>query len=492
MNTTESIFCILKDPIIPGSVVLGSMFFATIGFHVLTSLSLLVLILFSIFFLYPLFKNNKGISKIKHDQKKTIPPILILFVLLPVSLFAVLLYEDRNLADITVRLIVQFSMAISFWFMLIIIPLSIYRTAKDRTDKESKYFPSVSIIVPTYNEEKVIGRTLDSILNTEYPNMEIIIINDGSVDDTLEIISKYQNAVKIISQSQRGKASAINSGISVSTGEILLIIDADTVVDKHAITNIVRPFEKNKKIGAVTGNVKVLNKNRILGNIQVLEYVLGIQMLRGVLGLFGMVTIVSGAFGAFRREAITSGGTAFTADTLTEDFDATLAVLEKGYDAVYKNNAVAYTEVPETLQDYVTQRTRWFRGFFQGYRKHSDLFLSSKDGYSKNLAFFFMLNSHLILPILSLFNTLALVPTLLVGNWMLSFNIIALNFATIFSYTVLGMRLDNTSLKYLAYYPLAFLHIRVLDYVVIKSFVDEIRKKDMEWGKLNRVGSDIQ
>jgi len=482
-----SLFKLLKDPLVLASIILVNIFFVLIGFYILTPLSLLVLMLFSIVFFYPFFKKDKNIHNTKNNQK-TIPPILILFVFLPASLFTVLLYETQNFVDTIVRLIVQFSMATLFWYALLIIPLSIYRVAVDAADTQLEYFPSVSIIIPAYNEENIIDHTVNSMLQTDYPNKEIIVVNDGSTDNTLGIISKYQN-IKIVNKPQGGKASAINSGLDASTGKIILIIDADTVVEKQAITNIVSPFEKNEKIGAVTGNVKVLNRNSILGRIQVLEYVVGIQMLRGVLGLFGMVVIVSGAFGAFRRDAILNGGSPFTSDTLTEDFDATLTMLERGYSVVYRNNAVAYTEVPETIQDYITQRTRWFRGFFQGYRKHAILFLSTKYGYSKNLAFFFMLNSHLILPIISLFNTIALIPVLVVGNWTLAYQIIALNFAMIFSYTLLGMRLDNNNLKYLLYYPLLFLHIRILDYVMVKSFLDEILKKDAKWGKLRRIGN---
>ena len=261
-NIRASILKLLKDPLILGCIALVNIFFILIGFYILTSLSLLVLILFSIVFFYPIFKKDKDTHATRNNQK-TIPPILILSVFLPVSLLAVLLYETENFTDTIVRLIVQFSMATLFWYALLIIPLSIYRVAVDTADTQSEYFPSVSIIIPAYNEEKIIDHTVNSMLQTNYPNKEIIVINDGSTDNTLDVISKYQN-IKIVNKPQGGKASAINSGLDISTGEIILIIDADTVVEKQAIVNIVCPFEKNEKIGAVTGNVKILNRNSIL------------------------------------------------------------------------------------------------------------------------------------------------------------------------------------------------------------------------------------
>ena len=247
-----------------------------------------------------------------------------------------------------------------------------------RIKKELTTFPKISIIVPAFNEAKTIKNCIKSLQNLDYPNFEIIVIDDGSTDNTLEIASKYDYA-KVFSQENQGKPIALNNGISHSSGEIILTVDADTELDSKALKTIARRFAANNKLGAVSGNVKVKREPTILNTIQSAEYATGINLVRKGQSVLGTVMIVPGPVAALKKEVIEEVGF-FSDDTFAEDFDITVKILKKGYEIEYEEASLAYTDTPKNIEDLIKQRRRWYRGMIQVLDKYKSMYFNRKYG----------------------------------------------------------------------------------------------------------------
>jgi len=249
---------------------------------------------------------------------------------------------------------------------------------KDAEQEFMKRKPSVSIIVAGRNEEKVIGSTIESLLNLPYENKEIIVVDDNSTDRTFEICRKYARKGQIRlfrNNSKTGRAGrpvASNFGFRVSTGEFIISVDADTSYDFDIIEKMIGPFH-DKKVGAVAGNLKVRNIGKsIWTNFQAVEYLISIGLWKRWTSLFNVTMQASGAFGAFRREAILD----FKGwdPELAEDADISLKVRKCGWNIVFAPYAIAMTTVPETLKVLVNQRIRWDKGTVRTYfHKHGDM-----------------------------------------------------------------------------------------------------------------------
>ncbi|MEM4206710.1 MAG: glycosyltransferase family 2 protein [Nitrososphaerota archaeon] len=240
--------------------------------------------------------------------------------------------------------------------------------------------PLVSIIVPAFNEGTVIQETIQSLIELTYPYKEIIIVDDGSTDDTytraVEASEGYN--VKIISKPNGGKWSALNKGVESAQGEIVICIDADTRLEKDAIEYLVKHFSDNQ-VAAVAGNVKVGNRDRALTKLQALEYVASINIQRRGEGYFNKLTVVPGPLGAFRKNVLKEVGL-YSPDTFAEDADLTLSILKAGYKIKYEPRALGYTEAPHTFTDLAKQRYRWYRGLLQAMKKHKNMVFNSKYG----------------------------------------------------------------------------------------------------------------
>ncbi len=227
----------------------------------------------------------------------------------------------------------------------------------------------VSVIVPAYNEEANIGATVRSIVESDYPWLEVIVVDDGSTDGTSAIVESLGLPdVRLVKRSNGGKPAALNTGIRLARGEILVLVDGDTVFEPHAIGQLVQPFVE-QDVGAVSGNTKVANRRGLLGRWQHLEYVIGFNLDRRLFDLGECMPTVPGAIGAFRREAMIDVG-GVPAATLAEDTDLTMAILRAGWRVVYEPEAIAWTEAPGTLRQLWRQRYRWCYGTMQAVWKH--------------------------------------------------------------------------------------------------------------------------
>jgi cellulose synthase/poly-beta-1,6-N-acetylglucosamine synthase-like glycosyltransferase/peptidoglycan/xylan/chitin deacetylase (PgdA/CDA1 family)/spore germination protein YaaH len=239
------------------------------------------------------------------------------------------------------------------------------------------YQPQVAVLIPAYNEEKVIARTIRSVMMSNYKNLRIVVIDDGSKDKTYEVaVNAYPDQIAsgrltVLTKPNGGKADALNYALDRIDPEVEPIyvgIDADGVIAHDAITNLV-PHFSNPKIGAVAGNAKVGNRVNLWTRWQALEYITSQNFERRALDLFNVVMVVPGAIGAWRTSAVKDGGCYHT-NTVAEDADLTMNLLEQGYSVIYEDMALAFTEAPINADGLKRQRFRWSFGILQAIWKH--------------------------------------------------------------------------------------------------------------------------
>ncbi len=248
-----------------------------------------------------------------------------------------------------------------------------------RPSEVASYKPKVAVLIPAYNEEKVIVRTVRAVLNSDYPNLRVIAIDDGSRDRTLEVLrsafvrGEAAGRVLILTKPNAGKAEALNFGIEhLGDADIFVGIDADTIIAADAISRMV-PHFIDPKVGAIAGNAKVGNRVNLWTRWQALEYITSQNFERRALDVLGAVSVVPGAIGAWRVSAVREAG-CFQVDTVAEDADLTMALLRRGYRVEYEDMALAYTEAPVNANGLMRQRFRWSFGILQAVFKHRSVF----------------------------------------------------------------------------------------------------------------------
>jgi len=346
-------------------------------------------------------------------------------------------------------------------------------------------YPKISIIVPAYNEEKTICACLQSLKNLDYPNYEVVVVDDGSTDRTFEMASQCRTA-KVIRQKNMGKPNALNNGVLAADGEIILTVDADTTIDRHALRWIAARFEVNKRLGAVAGNVKIKKEKSLLNAVQSAEYAIGINLVRKGQSVLGSVLIVPGPVAALRREAIDRAGF-FSDDTFAEDFDVTLKIIKSGYRVEYEEASMAYTDAPKNIEDLIKQRRRWYRGMIQALEKHSDMYFNGRYGSAgmfgvPNLWFDAVspfLNIGLLLVTLLLW--------LFTGDIQFSLAGIAVYLVLSLGVGFVGLSLEPNPEKrnYLAL-PLLIVYNTFLEGIRIMSLTEELVNIIMDWEKPRR------
>jgi cellulose synthase/poly-beta-1,6-N-acetylglucosamine synthase-like glycosyltransferase len=354
-----------------------------------------------------------------------------------------------------------------------------------RNKKETKILPRISIIVPAYNEAKTIKNCIKSLQSLDYPNFEIIVVDDGSSDNTFQEASQIEGA-KVLRQKNQGKPIALNNGISSSSGEIILTVDADTELDKGALKPIAKRFAANGKLGAVAGNVKVKRELTILNTIQSAEYATGINLVRKGQSTLGTVMVVPGPVAALKKKAI-KDVEFFSDDTFAEDFDITVKILKKGYEIEYEEASLAYTDAPKSLEDLIKQRRRWYRGMLQVLDKHKDLYFNRKYGV---VGLFGIPNLWLdtIAPFLNIgFLFVTLLTWMVTGEFSISLIGIIIYLGISLGLGILGLSLEPKPEKrnYLVLPLLLFYNI-FLDGIRIMSLTEEMVNILMDWEKPKR------
>ncbi len=354
--------------------------------------------------------------------------------------------------------------------------------------------PSISIIVPAYNEGLLMERALKSLMELEYPDYEIVLVDDGSEDDTLARAVAWEGRrgpaeVKVVTKRNGGKASALNAGIAASKHPFILCMDADSYLHPKTLLRAIGHFG-DPSVGAVAGNVKVENRGKIITKLQALEYIEGLNMPRRAQGFVAAVNIVPGPVGIFRRETFEEVG-GYETDTFAEDADLTLKIISAGWRVVYDDSAIAWTEAPERWMDLVQQRYRWTRGILQALRKRKGLFLRPFPDFPLWVSTIQLGFETVVWPIMNVSAHLffAIVALLfgageLVIYWMILLTLLDIVAALV----TVSMEQESLSLV-----PMALLYrfVFILFLDVVKTFatLEELFRLDMAWGKLERIAS---
>lgn len=279
-----------------------------------------------------------------------------------------------------------------FWLMLVIdffrivgksaflLAYSLYQKVRPPNFK-SDFFPKVSLIIPAHNEEKIIVRAIESALETDYPNKEVIVVDDGSKDKTYQQALPYfrKGLIKLLHRDMASgsKATALNYGLVFASGDVIVVVDADTLIERDSLKEIVKPLSV-PNVSAVSGNVRIMGgehgSRNLLVRLQAYEYLISLELGRRFASIVRTLLIISGAFGAFSKENVRSLGE-YDRDTMTEDFDITFKMRKLGKRLYFVDKAISWTFVPETWKDWRRQRVRWTKGQAETLWKHRNVLL---------------------------------------------------------------------------------------------------------------------
>jgi peptidoglycan-N-acetylglucosamine deacetylase len=380
---------------------------------------------------------------------------------------------------------------------------------RGRRQESEGFQPFVSVIVPAYNEEKVIARTIEALLASSYPQFEIIVVDDGSLDRTSEVVRENFGStagVRLFTRPNGGKAGALNFGMHQSQGEVVIGLDADTIFEKEAIGLLVRRFA-DPSIGAVAGNAKVGNRINLITRLQALEYITLQNLDRRAFASLNCITVVSGAAGAWRRSLIERVA-GVSSDTLAEDQDLTLKIRRLGYKIEYEEDAIAWTEAPDTLRGLAKQRFRWSFGTLQCMWKHRDALFSTRSGALGFVAmpnvWIFQILFPLILPVMDLMFIWTFVSALverlehptgyvITDLWQaIIYYALFLAIDCLSSLFAFGMeKREQWSLLWWLFLQ-RFCYRQVMYYVIIKSVLTALRGTAVSWGELERKATVVK
>lgn len=275
-----------------------------------------------------------------------------------------------------------------------LISSDIYDIRQLRARRGGRYNPRITVVIPAYNEEVVIRRTVESVLANDYRNKQVIVVNDGSLDKTKQVVRgvqrRHPGQVKLINQQNAGKAAAINRAVRFwATGSLIMVVDADSILHPTAIGKMVAHF-RDRRVLAAAANVKIIPTNKALGIIQRFEYLISYRMKRA-LTVLQMEYIIGGVGSTFRKSALLKVGL-YDTDTMTEDIDVTVKCISyygnKKYRIHYAADAVAYTEHVSKLRSLIKQRYRWKFGRLQTFYKNRALFFKGGKRHSKLLTWY--------------------------------------------------------------------------------------------------------
>jgi cellulose synthase/poly-beta-1,6-N-acetylglucosamine synthase-like glycosyltransferase/peptidoglycan/xylan/chitin deacetylase (PgdA/CDA1 family)/spore germination protein YaaH len=365
--------------------------------------------------------------------------------------------------------------------------------------------PLVSVIVPAYNEEKVILRTIESLLASDYPHFEVIVADDGSTDSTYEMVRDRFGGhpkVSVFTKQNGGKAEALNFGWRMAKGDVIIALDADTIFAPKTISALAHRFA-DPTIGAVAGNAKVGNRINIVTKWQAMEYVTSQNFDRRAFASLNCITVVPGSVGAWRRSVLEEAG-GFSSDTLAEDQDLTIQVRKLGYHIGYEEEAIGLTEAPDSLRNLAKQRFRWSFGTLQCMWKHKNALFNPRFG---TLGFIAMPNVwvfQVLFPLISPFMDLMFLWTMaaaVIGalEHQKEYAHTPTNLNEVVFYYALFLALDWAGAlaafmmeraeqkKLLWWLPLQrFGYRQVMYWVMVKSVFTAIRGALVGWGKLER------
>jgi cellulose synthase/poly-beta-1,6-N-acetylglucosamine synthase-like glycosyltransferase len=399
--------------------------------------------------------------------------------------------------------IVTFVIITAGMVMFIYFPLAIIAELRShRPPVFNTPSPLVSIIIPAYNEEKVVANCIKSIESSKYRNFEIILVDDGSTDNTLQVMKRYANPprVQVISQANSGKAAALNRGFQQARGEILFFVDADGIFTQSTIREMLNGFT-SEKVGAVCGNDYPMQVDSLLRKLYCLQTHVGTGFVRRALAEINCLPIVSGNCGAFRRSVLSwpflrlwEQGGPYLKGFIGEDLELTWRIHRAGFRVNFAPRAIVRAETPPTIKSLWKQRVRWARGLLQTVSLHRDMFLNRKYG---TLALYLPINffNMVINPILQLLIVFLLIIFIFTGYSPIQLGILSFIlwlglggalFTLMFSITLDWAWKD---LKYWYAIPLWIPYSLLMDIVTVWAIILEVRGTEAKWNKFERSGA---
>ena len=368
-------------------------------------------------------------------------------------------------------------------------------TARSRGVPDTAELPPVSILVPAYDEGRVLDRALHSLLQLDYPGYEVVVIDDGSRDDTLDVARRWEGehgeaTVRVVTKANGGKWSALNLGIEASRHPYLLCMDADSRLEPDSLRTAMSHFD-DPDVGAVAGNVKIENRDRPLTWLQALEYVEGLNMPRRAQSFLAAVNIVPGPMGVFRRSAVEEVGR-YDGDTYAEDADLSLKLISAGWKVVYEEEAVAWTQAPRGMLDLLQQRYRWTRGILQAVRKRKELFVRPFPDFPLWMSAVQLGFEGFVWPALNVYAHVFFAFVLLfydAGAVILFWWLLMLAMDVVVALVTVSMEEEDLRLV-LAAVPYRLFYLLWLDVGKVFATVEELLDLEMRWNKLQRLAAE--
>ncbi|MFC1405315.1 MULTISPECIES: bifunctional polysaccharide deacetylase/glycosyltransferase family 2 protein [Streptacidiphilus] len=346
----------------------------------------------------------------------------------------------------------------------------------------------VTVLVPAYNEQECIESTLRSLTAGDHP-IEVIVIDDGSTDDTAAIVRALAlPGVRLISQPNSGKSTALNTGIANASYDLIVMMDGDTVFEPSTVRELVQPFA-DPRVGAVAGNAKVGNRDTLIGAWQHIEYVMGFNLDRRMYDVLSCMPTIPGAVGAFRREALEQVG-GLSDDTLAEDTDVTMALHRAAWKVVYAEKARAWTEAPGSIGQLWSQRYRWSYGTMQAMWKHRHAVLERGPAgrfgrVGLPLVVLFMVVTPMLAPLIDVFTLYGLLFVDAGGTIAAWLGVMAIQGC----FAWFAFRLDREKAWHLITLPVQQVVYRQLMYMVLlQSWITALTGGRLRWQKLRRTG----
>lgn len=427
--------------------------------------------------------------------------------------------SGRDLAavrvDVAAFVVLMTLSALLAWLFYLAISLGIARAvmmtalawfqSRRKRAEPPDFEPGVSVIIPAYNEERVIAASVARVLASDYPALEVIVADDGSKDATSRIVRETFGAdarVTLLTLENGGKASALNRALRDARGEIVIALDADTQFEPETIRRLVRWFA-DPEIGAVAGDARVGNRVNLVTRWQAVEYITAQNLERRALAGFDAMTVVPGAVGAWRRSALDSVG-GYPEDTLAEDQDLTIAIQRAGWRVTYDPRAVAWTEAPESFGALARQRFRWAFGTLQCLWKHRRvIFRRQPPGLGLvglPQAWLFQIGFAAMSPLIDLALMLSIIGTALrvsAHGWAQTRGDVGAMAIYWIAFTAIDVlcgwiayRLDGRRVRYPAHLLVAqrLVYRQIMYWVVLRAIASAVAGWIVGWGKLDRTG----
>ncbi|MBY9064574.1 glycosyltransferase [Sphingomonas yunnanensis] len=417
--------------------------------------------------------------------------------------------------DVAVFVVLAALAAALAWLFYLAISLGIARAvllaglawvqARRKRPEPPVFAPSVSVVIPAYNEERVIVSSIERVLASDYPQLEVIVADDGSKDRTSAVVqAAFANdpRVRLLTLVNGGKAAALNRALLSATGEVVIALDADTQFEPATIRRLARWFA-DERIGAVAGDARVGNRVNLVTRWQAVEYITAQNLERRALAGFDAMTVVPGAVGAWRRAALDAVG-GYPEDTLAEDQDLTIAIQRAGWRVTYDPSAIAWTEAPESFRSLAKQRFRWAFGTLQCLWKHRAVLRTRKPSglalVGLPQAWLFQIAFAAISPLIDLALLVSIGGTALrvaQHGWAQTSGDVARMGLYWIAFTAIDVlcgwiayRLDGHRARYPAHLLVAqrLVYRQIMYWVVLRAIAAAIGGWLVGWGKLERSG----